>query len=131
MIVTHPNVEMLRGLDEAMLRGDMDTFFSGYTDDVATHLAGTSPLAGDYRGLDQLKQVFGRFMEASGEYTFENHAYLADDEHGIILQRGTMKKRGRTLTTDEVFVIHFRDGKVRELWYLPYDQAGVDAWISG
>ena len=31
-------------------------------------------------------------MEASGEYSSENHAYLADDEHGIVLQRGTYSK---------------------------------------
>jgi ketosteroid isomerase-like protein len=131
MIATHPHVELLRGMDRAMLSGDMDAFFGAYTDDVATHLGGSSSLAGNYRGLDAMKDVFGRFMQASGEYSFENHAYLADAEHGIILQRGTMKKGDRTFATDEVFVLHFRDDKVSEMWYLPLDQAGVDAWFAG
>jgi ketosteroid isomerase-like protein len=130
MIATHPHVDMLRRMDQAMLDQDMATFFGLYTDDVAVHVGGQSKLAGDYHGVDKLQEMFGRFMEASGEYSFENHAYLADDEHGIILQRGTMKKDGRTFATDEVFVLHFRDGKVSEMWYLPLDQAGLDAWFG-
>jgi ketosteroid isomerase-like protein len=126
--MAHPNVETLKRMDEAMLSMDMGTFFANYTDDVLVHIGGNNTLTGDYRGLDQLQALFGRFMEASGEYSFENHAYLGDDEHGIILQRGTMKRDSKTFTTNEVFVYHFRDGKVSEFWYVPLDQAGVDAW---
>lgn len=125
---THPNVEALRRMDEAMARQDMAGFFAGYTDDVLVHIGGANKLTGDYRGLAQLQALFGRFMEASGRYSFENHAYLADDKHGVILQRGTMERDGKTLTTNEVFVYHFRDGKISEFWYQPVDQVGVDAW---
>lgn len=69
-------------------------------------------------------------MELSGDYTFENHAYLADDEHGVILQRGTMSKGGEAFTTNEAFVLHFRDGKISEFWYVPLDQADLDAWFA-
>jgi ketosteroid isomerase-like protein len=128
--MTHANVETLRRMDEAMAKQDMETFFAGYTDDVVAHMGGANKLTGDYKGLDQLQAVFGRMMEASGEYSFENHAYLADDEHGIILQRGTMKRGGKDFSTNEVFVYHFRDGKISEFWYQPLDQAGVDAWFG-
>jgi ketosteroid isomerase-like protein len=81
--------------------------------------------------IDQtLQAMLGRFFEASGEYSFENHAYLADDEHGIVLQRGTMRRGGQTFSTNEAFVVHFRDGKISEFWYQPWDQAGVDAWFG-
>ena len=128
--MTHPHAEVLRQADEAMEAGDIEKFFSYYTDDVAVHVAGKSALAGDYKGLGQLQDVFGRFMEAMGEYTFENHAYLADDEHGIILQRGKSVRDGKTTEFNEVFVFHFRDGKISEMWYVPVDQAGVDALIG-
>ena len=128
--MTHPNVETLRRMDEAMLEQDLETFFGQYTDDVAVHIGGENKLAGDYKGLDQLQALFGQFMEASGEYSFENHAYLADDEHGVVVQRGTMRRGGQTFSTNEVFVFHFRDGKISEFWYQPVDQAGVDAWFG-
>ncbi len=128
--MAHPNAEVLRLADEAMLRGDIEGFFSYYTDDVVVHAGGTSRLAGDYNGRDQLQELFGQFMEAMGEYSFENHAYLADDEHGVILQRSKAVKDGQTHVFNEVFVFHFRDGKISEMWYVPLDQTTVDTLIG-
>lgn len=126
----HPNAAILRRADEAMERGDIEGFFSHYTDDVVVHVAGRSRLAGDHTGIDQLQGVFGHFIEAMGEYTFQNHAYLADDEHGVILQRGKSVRDGTTKEFEEVFVFHFRDEKISEMWYVPVDQAAVDALIG-
>lgn len=128
--MAHPNAEVLRLADEAMLRGDIEGFFSYYTDDVVVHAGGRSRLAGDYNGRDQLQELFGQFMDAMGEYSFENHAYLADDEHGVILQRGKAVKDGQTHVFNEVFVFHFRDGKISEMWYVPLDQTTVDTLIG-
>ena len=36
-------------------------------------------------------------MERAPEYTFEPHAYLADDEHGVSLQRSHYKRGDETL----------------------------------
>jgi ketosteroid isomerase-like protein/uncharacterized protein YndB with AHSA1/START domain len=126
----HPNVETLRRIDQAQVAGDLETVLAQYTDDVLGHVGGDNQLSGDYRGLEQVQAMVGRFLEASGEYAFEHHAYLADDEHGIVLQRGTMRRGGETFSTDEAFVVHFRDGKISEFWYQPWDQAGVDAWFG-
>jgi hypothetical protein len=84
----HPNVETLRRIDQAQVAGDLETASSQYTDDVLGHVGGDNKLSGDYRGLEQLQAMLGRFFEASGEYSFENHAYLADDEHGIVCSAG-------------------------------------------
>jgi hypothetical protein len=37
---------------------------------------------------------------------------------------------GETFSTNEAFVVHFRDGRISEFWYQPWDQAGVDAWFG-
>ena len=128
--MAHSNVNVLRSMDEAMTRGDLEHFFSQYTDDVVVHIAGDSKLTGECVGVGELQSLFGHFMEASGEYSFENYSYFADESRGVILQRGTMKRGGDTFSTDEVFVYRFRDGKVAEFWYLPFDQEGVDAWFG-
>ena len=81
------NVQTLREIDEAQLRGDFDAFLSYFTDDVRVHASGNNKLAGDYQGKAQFQELFGRFREAAGEnYSFDSHAYLADNEHGVILQ---------------------------------------------
>jgi ketosteroid isomerase-like protein len=127
---THPNKEILRKSDEAMEAGDIEGFFSYFADDVVVHATGQSALAGTYKGKDQFQELFGRFMDAVGDYTFETHAYLADDEHGITMQKARAVKYGATLEFDEIFVMHFRDGKISEMWYVPTDQARFDAWIA-
>jgi ketosteroid isomerase-like protein len=128
--MAHANVDLLRENDEAMASGDLAKFFSHYTDDVKVHARGKNRLAGDYAGLDQMQTLFGRFMEAVGDYGFENHAYFADDEHGIVLQHAKCLRDGKTFELDEVFVLHFRDGKISEMWYVPADQAAMDDWLA-
>ncbi len=128
--MTHPNVEILRQSDEAMAAGDTEKFFSYFTDDVVVHVPGRNALAGVYRGKDQMQDVFDRFMGAMGEYTFETHAYLADDEHGIILQKGRAVRGDERLELDEVFVLHFSGGQISEMWYVPAEQAELDAWLG-
>jgi ketosteroid isomerase-like protein len=120
----------MRQIDEAMTRGDMDAFFASFTDDVQVHARGNNRLAGDYEGKDQLQDLFDRFMAAVGDYTFENHAYLADDEHGVTLQTSRMERGGQSLELQEAFVMHFREGKVSEMWYVPVDGAAFDAWVG-
>jgi hypothetical protein len=126
----HPNTDILRGIDDAMLSGDLDKFFAYFTDDVVLHISGSSALAGVHKGKEQMQEVFGRFQTMVGEYSFEAHAYLADDEHGVAMQKSKAVRDGQTLELDEVFVVHFRDGQVSEMWYLPTDQAAIDAWMG-
>ncbi|MFP5326403.1 MAG: nuclear transport factor 2 family protein, partial [Acidimicrobiia bacterium] len=112
--MTHPNVELMRKSDEAMLEGDMEKFMSYFADDLVMHVTGQSSLAGTYKGKDQFQELFGRFMELAGEYSFETHSYLADDEHGLIMQKGKLEKNGKTLELDELLVMHFGDGQISE-----------------
>jgi ketosteroid isomerase-like protein len=126
----HPNEKLLRDADQAQLRGDIEAFLSAFTDDVIVHIPGKSSLAGVYKGKDQFGEVFQRFMERSPEYTFEPHAYFADDEHGIELQRSQYKRGGETLDANDTFVCHFRDGKVSEFWFMSEDPYAVDAFLG-
>jgi ketosteroid isomerase-like protein len=126
----HPNEKVLRDADEAQARGDQEGFMAAYTDDVVIHIPGKSSFAGDYKGKDQFMELFGRFMERTPEYTFESHAYLADDEHGVILQRSHYKRGDDTLDSNDTFVCHFRDGKVSEFWLLSEDSDAVDAFLG-
>jgi ketosteroid isomerase-like protein len=125
------NVQTMRAIDEAMNRNDLDAFFGNFTDDVKVHIQGNNKLAGDYEGKSQLQDVFGRFMNAAGDnYSFENHTYLADDEHGVTLQTSHFDRDGRKLDLREAFVVHFREGKVSEMWYLPFEAGAFDAFIG-
>jgi ketosteroid isomerase-like protein len=120
----------LRDADDAQAKGDAEAFMSFYTDDVVIHISGKSSFAGVYKGKEQFGEVFGRFMERAPEYTFEPHAYFADDEHGVSLQRSHYKRGDETQDSNDTFVCHFRDGKVSEFWYLAEDSDAVDALLG-
>ena len=129
--MAHKNVETLKRIDAAQQKEDMEGFFAEFAGDVVVHVPGTSSLAGEYKGLDQFQALFGRFAEAAGTYTFEPHSYLADDEHGVALQRSVYEKGGKRLSTDEVFLTHFNAaGKVSAIWFVSYDQKGFDEFIG-
>jgi ketosteroid isomerase-like protein len=126
----HPNEKLLRDADEAMSRGDIAAFMSAHADDVVVHMPGKNSLAGVYKGKDQFAEAFQKFMERTPELSFEPHAYLADDEHGVILQRTHYKRGDETLDTNDTFVCHFRDGKISEIWLVTDDPYGTDAFLG-
>jgi hypothetical protein len=126
----HPNEQVLRDLDEAQLQGDVQTFGGFFTDDVIVHIPGKSSLSGVYKGKEQFLELFARFLERAPEYTFEPHAYFADDEHGVSLQRSHYKRGGESLDSNDTFVGHFREGKISEFWLFSEDEAAVDAFIG-
>jgi len=126
----HPNEKLMRDLDEAQLRGDIEAFASYFADDVIVHVPGRSSLAGEYKGKDQFVELFGRFMERTPEYSFEPHAYLADDEHGVALQRSHYKRGDEALDSNDTIVSHFRDGKISEFWFMSEDPYAVDAFLG-
>jgi len=126
----HPNEQMLRDGDEAQARGDVEAFIGNFADDVVVHIPGKSSFAGVYKGKEQFVELFTRFMERAPEYTFEPHAYFADDEHGVNLQRSHYKRGDETLDSNDTFVCHFQGGKISEFWLFSEDEAAVDAFLG-
>jgi ketosteroid isomerase-like protein len=126
----HPNEQVLRDIDEAQVKGDVEGFMSRYADDIVVHMPGKSSLAGTHSGKATFMELFGKFNELVPEYTFESHAYFADDEHGVLLQKSHWKRGDQTLDTNDTFVCHFRDGKVSEMWLLTDKPEEVDAFLG-
>jgi len=128
--MSHPNEELLRNGYAAFEKGDLDTLRGLFTDDIVWHSPGRSPLAGDYRGIDEVFGLFGKVFELSGG-TFRNeiHDILADDEHAVALVSATGERNGKTLNDKQAHVFHVRDGKVTEFWLQPGDlYANDDFW---
>jgi len=127
----HPNVDLLRKGYEAYSTGDMDTITALFADDIVWHVAGRSPLAGDYKGRDQVFGFFGKLMELSdGTSTVEVHDILANDGHGVALVTGGGSRNGKSLTSPDVHVFHMRNGQVVEFWDSPVDQYEADEFWS-
>jgi len=129
--MTHPNEEIARSVTEALSKGDMEGFFSHHADDVVVHFPGRGPMAGDYRGKDQLAQMFQKQMQMlDAPPEIETHDVLANDDHAVILNKNRGTRGGKTLEQQQVVVMHIAGGKIAEVWLQFSDQQGMDELAS-
>jgi uncharacterized protein len=128
--MTHPQLEALRKSEEAFANGDVEEAFALYHDDFVAHIPGRHSFAGDYTGRDAYLSLMGQMGERSSPTGSENLALFADDEYGIVLVRGQYARGDRTFEEQIVFVLRFRDGKISEMWAIPFDQAALDEWMA-
>jgi ketosteroid isomerase-like protein len=128
----HPNVGLLRKGYDAFSKNDLETLRGLFAPDIVWHVPGNSPISGDYSGQDEVFGFFGRIMqETSGSFTLEQHDFLANDEHGVVLTRVRAERAGRTLDQNTANVFHINaDGKVTEVWGLSEDSAAADQFWS-
>jgi uncharacterized protein len=129
--MAHPNEDLLRRGYEAFGTGDMDTLRELMSPDVVWHVGGRNQLSGDYKGMDEVLGLFGRFFELTGgNMSQEIHALFADDEHGVVLVKGRAQREGKTYEGNEVHVFHLSGGKAVEFWDHPQDQYASDEFWS-
>ncbi len=128
----HPNVDRLRGGYESFSKGDLDALRERFSEDVVWHLSGNNPLAGDYKGIDEVFGLFGRlFQETGGSLKNEVHDLLANDEHAVALVRTSAERNGKRLEQNVVHVFHINpEGKTTEFWAFPEDSGVVDDFWS-
>jgi len=128
--MAHPNADLVRKGFEAFNAGDMATLDSILADDVVWHGAGQSLLSGDFVGKQAVFGSFALIPQETDTFSQEVHAIVADDEHTIALANLTATRRGNTATFANVFVFHIEDGKAKEVWVTPFDQAAAEAFWS-
>jgi ketosteroid isomerase-like protein len=130
--VAHPNEELTRKGFDAFGKGDMDTIRELFADDVVWHAPGRNPLSGDYRGIDEVLQQFGKVFEMTGgTFRLEIHDILANDDHVVALVHATAERSGKQFDSNGVQVFHVKNGKVTESWLHPDDIYASDEFWSG
>jgi ketosteroid isomerase-like protein len=129
--MAHPNEELMRRGFDAFGRGDMDALRELFDPEIAYHVPGRNPLAGDYHGPDQVLGLFGRIFEVSGgTFRAELHDAVANDEHAVALFTARGQREGATLEDRQVLVCHARDGRLVEVWLQATDLHELDAFFS-
>lgn len=130
--MAHPNEDLVREGFAAFGRGDIDALRDQYfAGDIRWHVPGRSPVAGDYDGVAQVVEFFGRLFELSGgTLRLELHDVLANDEHAAALYTVHAEREGRRLEDNTVNTFHMRDGKVTEVWTHTTDLYAIDEFWS-
>jgi uncharacterized protein len=113
----HPNVELTRRGYEAFSKGDFATLTDIFADDVVWNVPGPGPLAGTYRGRDEVFALFARLAaETGGTFRLELHDVLANDDHAVALTTAFASRGGKSLEDRETNVFHVKNGKITEFW---------------
>ena len=117
---------------EAFNTGDIATLASLMSHDVIQHVPGSSPLAGDYKGIDAVLAYYGRLAELT-DNTFR--ADLIDthgDGHGhaVAVHQITATRNGVTRVSRGSIVFTFLGDKITDLLELHADLAGDDAFLG-
>lgn len=125
------NAKLIQEGYEAFGKGDVPAVMAIWADDIAWHVPGRSPLAGDYRGKDAILGFFGQLQERSeGSFRLEMHDLLASEDHVVALVTEIGHRGERTLNSPATHVWHVRDGKATEFWAMAADSYATDEFWS-
>jgi uncharacterized protein len=127
----HPNVAMARAAYSAFAQGDLEKVAAVWANDIIWHVNGNSPLAGEYKGQEEIFGFFGRLFELSGgTLELDVHDILANDDHITVLVTMNAERNGQRLEMRSVHVMQLEQGLMREFWSFEEDPVTDDAFWS-
>jgi ketosteroid isomerase-like protein len=128
-VSAHPNAAVVREGFDRFVRGDVAGLVGLFADDAVWHVPGSSPLAGDYRGRDEIIAFLRRTAELTGgTYRVELLWVVADDEHTVAVYRARGERAGCELDIEQALLIELREGRWTDIRAQPLDQAAFDAF---
>jgi ketosteroid isomerase-like protein len=110
--MSQENLEIARQMIACVNRGDDEGLAALVADDVAYFPYGDSPL----HGREQVLQYVRSWTEAFDRYAYESSQYVEVGDCVVISGRTVARGRGSgvELTSDDAWVIRFRDGEAIE-----------------
>ena len=109
--------------------GDPRVLFDVIAEDAVWRVAGSAPIAREYRGRDDVFELFRATRRLTeGTYRSELRWSLADGDHAVAVYRARGRRLGRELDIDQVLVIELRDGRWQEIVALPTDPGAFEAF---
>ena len=120
--------ELMSDYLAAARRGDWDTAFGYFAEDIEFHIPGRSAFAGHQRGkaaaVDYIQSIRDHYRD--GEIELELIDMLASDERVALLVRERFHGDGPPLEIRRANVYRVRDDQIVEIWIFEADQYVVD-----
>jgi ketosteroid isomerase-like protein len=112
--LSQPNVDTVRGVYDALGRGDMDAALAGLDPEIVWIEPDTVPWGGTRHGHDGFLEVVEAIGASTDEPAFgDDTVFAGDGEHVIVFGTfsGTVKATGEQVSWDFADVWTLRDGK--------------------
>ena len=125
------NGGIIRKAYEDFARGHVAAVFAAFDPAITWHVPGHSPLAGDYKGHEQIGTFFQRTMELSGvAFSIDVHRVLGDENVVVALVAVNARRHGVSASFPEVHVWRLTHGKVVEFREYQGDEQREDRFWS-
>lgn len=125
----HPNVAVINRMTKAVFENDRDALAEMFTEDMAFHVRGPLPCAGDHTGAGGFLGALGTIFElTSGDVKLEQLLCVAEDGWAAEWEHAVFGRDGRTLEAKDAFIYRFEDGRIAEMWMLSAAPAGSESF---
>jgi len=125
----HPNVASVNAMTAAIEAQDHDTLAKIFTDDLAFHLRGPVPTAGDHRGVGGVLEAIGALFElTNGQIELDQQVCVGADGWALEFEHARLGRNGSTLESKNAFVYRFDGHRIAEMWMFlgaPPEQAAA------
>jgi len=130
--MTDANEDIVRQGYAAFAAGDMETLRSLFAPDAVHVATGSSPVAGEYQGVDAILGYYGTLFELSdGTFAAELQSVRSEgDDTVVATHRDKGQRGGKTLDQDEDLTFTVANGKITRLVEKHSDQAAYDDFWS-
>jgi ketosteroid isomerase-like protein len=125
------NVVLIKSAYDAFSRGDTQSVFAVFAEDILWHVPGRGPLSRDYRGHAEVAGFFEHFMNLSeGTFQLKIDEILANRDRVVVLCTESASRAGRSWSSRQVHVWTVKDGRATAFWEYEGDQQGEDEFWS-
>ena len=126
---TQANAQRLRDGFAAFERGDLDYLRDASADDATWTNAGSGPLAGTYRGWDEVQGMLLKLFELTGgTFKMNVQSILSNEHQSCAIYDATATVNGKTDTQRYIVIdTYTSDGKVKTTDVVAFNQAAADA----
>ena len=122
---------VVRRMLDALERRDVVAIGELLTDDAVYHFPGRGPVAGTYRGRDE---VIGLFRALAGLFDapleMASHDVVASEAHVVDLATYSGVRGGQSFTWNTVRLYHVDDDRIAEIWLMIGDIYAFDAFVE-
>jgi ketosteroid isomerase-like protein len=127
--MSQADVETLRAVYEAVNRRDWDTAFRAAHPDFEWITADRVPLAGTYRGPEEVRRFFEDQWEAFEEVAIEPEEFFERGDRIVVFTRTRLRPRGSTAVVQNRIgqVWTMRDGKAARCQVFPQREKALEA----
>jgi ketosteroid isomerase-like protein len=122
---------IVRRLLDALDRRDVGAIGELLADDVVYHFPGRGPVAGTYRGRDEVIGLFGSFAGLfDGPLSMTSHDIVASEAHVLDLATYAAERDGQPFTWNVVRLYHVDADRISEVWLMVGDVYALDEFLD-